>query len=60
MLEAVAVHLLARPSRIRPLLETDEGEALREPGLPVLGQEDPRDAAESLEHVPELLLFCHL
>lgn len=60
MLKSEAVHLVARAGRIRPLLETDEGEALGQAGLPVLRQEHSRDPTEPLEHIPELLLFCHL
>lgn len=60
MLKSEAVHLVARPGRVRPLLETDEGEALGQASLSVLRQEHSCDTAEPLEHIPELLLFCHL
>jgi len=60
MLEAIAIHLLARFGSIGPLLKADERKALCQTRFSVLGEEDSSDTAEPLEHVSELLFFCHL
>lgn len=59
MLETITIHLLARLRSICPLRKRNERKALRHSGFSVLGQEHTCDATETLEHVAELLFFCH-
>ena len=60
MLEAPAVHLVARLDGIVPVRKADEGKALGQASITILGQEDSSDAAEPLEHISQLLLLGHL
>ena len=52
-----AINLLTSLCGIASLLEADEREPLRPLRVPVLGQKDPRDAAEAFEYLPQILLF---
>ena len=53
-----AINLLTGLGRIRSLLEADERKALCSPRVPVLGQENPRDATEPFEYLPQIVLLC--
>lgn len=50
----ITIELLARPRCISSVGEADEGETFRSPRLPVLGEEDTGDAAETFENVAEV------
>ena len=53
-----AINLLASLCRIASLLEADECKPLCPPRVPVLGQENPRDATEAFEYLPQIILLC--
>ena len=60
MLETKAVHLLACPHGVGAIRKADEGEALGQTSLAVLGQEHTSDTAEALEHLAQLRFFRKL
>lgn len=57
---AIAIDLLTRPRSISSVRIADEGEPLRSPRFPVLGEENPRDAAMTLEDLSEVVFFREL
>ena len=60
MLETEPVHLVARLDRVLAVREADEREALGQPRILVLGEEDAGDPSEPLEHIAQLALLGHL
>lgn len=60
MLETKSIHLAGGRDSIAVVCEADKGKALGHTCVAVLCKEHTRDAAEALEHVPQLPFLCHL
>ena len=58
--QLTSINLLARLGSITPFLEADERKPLCTPRIPILGQKDPRDTAEALEDLTEVIFFGEL